>query len=119
MTLIKSQIIDAITEQTGFTRIKSTETIETILEIIKSTLASDDDVMINGFRKLCGTEKLERAGKNPATGEEMMMAPWRVVAFRCSGKLRASRYRQDWEDSKRKHRSRCLNNMWLTVCQNL
>ena len=88
MALTKSQITDAIAKQNGFTRKKSTETVETILEIIKSTLASGDDVLISGFGKFCVKDKRERKGRNPATGEEMMLAPRRVVTFKCSGKLR-------------------------------
>ena len=88
MTLTKSQITDTIAEQNGFTKKQSTETVETILEIIKSTLASGDDVLISGFGKFCVKEKLERKGRNPATGQDMMLAPRRVVTFRCSGKLR-------------------------------
>ena len=88
MTLTKSQIIDAIAEQNGFTRKKSTETVETILKLIKSTLASGEDVLISGFGKFCVKDKRERKGRNPATGEDMMMAPRRVVTFKCSGKLR-------------------------------
>ena len=49
MTLIKSQIIDAIAEQNGFTKKQSAETVETILELIKSELASGEDVLISGF----------------------------------------------------------------------
>jgi len=88
MTLTKSHLIDAIAEQNGFTQKKSTETVETILEIIKSTLASGQDVLISGFGKFCVKDKRERRGRNPATGEDMMLAPRRVVTFRCSGKLR-------------------------------
>ena len=88
MTLIKSQITDAIAEQNGFTKKKSTETVETILEIIKSSLASGDDVLISGFGKFCIKEKQERRGRNPSTGEDMMLAHRRVVTFKCSGKLR-------------------------------
>jgi integration host factor subunit alpha len=88
VTLTKSQIINAIAEQNGFTRQKSTETVETILELIKSTLASGDDALISGFGKFCVKEKRERKGRNPATGEDMVLAPRRVVTFRCSGKLR-------------------------------
>ena len=51
MTLTKSHLINAIAEQNGFTRTKSSETVETILELIKSTLASGDDVLISGFGK--------------------------------------------------------------------
>ncbi len=88
MTLKKSQITKAIAEQNGYTRKKSTETVETILEIIKSTLASGEDVLISGFGKLCVKEKRERKGRNPETGEDMMLAPRRVVTFKCSGKWR-------------------------------
>ncbi len=88
MTLTKSHLIDAIAEQNGFTKKKSTETVETILEIIKSTLASGDDVLISGFGKFCVKEKLGRKGRNTATGQDMMLAPRRVVTFRCSRQLR-------------------------------
>ena len=53
MALTKSQITDAITQQNGFTRNKSTATIETILELIKFSLDSGDDVLISGFGKFC------------------------------------------------------------------
>ena len=88
MTLTKSQITDAIAQQNGFTKKQSTETVETILELIKSTLASGDDVLISGFGKFCVKDKRERKGRNPATGEDMILAPRRVVTFKCSGKLR-------------------------------
>ncbi len=88
MVLTKSHLIEAIAEQNGFTKKKSTEIVETIFEIIKSTLASGQDVMISGFAKFCVKEKRERRGRNPATGEDMMLAPRRVVTLRCSGKLR-------------------------------
>jgi integration host factor subunit alpha len=88
MTLTKSHLIDTIAEQNGFTRRKSIETVEIILEIIKSKLASGEDVMISGFGKFCVKQKRERRGRNPATGEDMTLAPRRVVTFRCSGKLR-------------------------------
>ena len=88
MALTKAHLIDAIAEQIGFTRKESTETIETILEIIKSTLASGDDVLVSGFGKFCVKKKRERKGRNPATGEDMILAPRRVVTFKCSGMLR-------------------------------
>jgi integration host factor subunit alpha len=88
MTLTKSQITDAIAEQNGFTKKKSIETVETILELIKSTLAAGEDVLISGFGKFCIKDKPGRRGRNPATGEDIMLAPSRVVTFKCSGKLR-------------------------------
>ena len=88
MALTKSHIIGAIAEKNGFTKKKSAETVETILEIIKSTLTCGEDVLISGFGKFCVKEKRERRGRNPATGEDMLVAPKRVVTFRSSGQLR-------------------------------
>ena len=88
MTLTKAQIIDEISTRNGFTKKLSTETVETLLEIMKNTLASGEDVLITGFGKFCVKEKSERKGRNPATGEDMMLAPRKVVTFRCSGKLK-------------------------------
>ena len=88
MTLTKIQIVESIQNQTGFPKNKSSEIVETLLEIIKRTLSSGEDVLISGFGKFCAKEKKERKGRNPATGEDMMLAPRKVVTFKCSGKLR-------------------------------
>lgn len=90
MTLTKAQIVESTQNQTGFPKNKSTDIVETFLEIIKDTLASGEDVLISGFGKFCVMEKKERKGRNPATGDAMMLKPRRVVTFRCSGKLRDS-----------------------------
>jgi integration host factor subunit alpha len=60
MTLTKSYLIDAIAEQNGFTRKKCAETVEIILEIIKSKLASGEDMLFSEFGKLCVNDKRER-----------------------------------------------------------
>ena len=87
-TLTKAHIINAVIEQIGFTQKKSFETVETLLEIIKSALESGDDIMISGFGKFCVKKKRERRGRNPATREDMMLAPRKVVTFKLSGKLK-------------------------------
>jgi len=88
MTLTKIQIVESIQNQTSFSKNRSLEILETLLEIIKSTLASGEDVLVSGFGKFCVKEKRERKGRNPATGEDLMLEPRKVVTFRCSGKLR-------------------------------
>ena len=88
MTLTKIQIVKSIQNLTGFTKNRSSELIETLLEIIKSTLASGEDVMISGLGKFCVRDKKERRGRNPATGEDLMLASRKIVTFRCSGKFR-------------------------------
>ena len=88
MTLTKAPLIDLIAQTNGFPRNQATETVETLLEIIKTTLASGEDVMVSGFGKFRVKEKSERKGRNPNTGDDMMLAPRKVVTFKCSGKLR-------------------------------
>ena len=88
MALTKAQIRDAIQDQLGLPKNKSTELLETFLEIIKKTLEGGDDLLISGFGKFCVKDKRERRGRNPATGEDMMLEKRRVLTFKCSGKLR-------------------------------
>ena len=87
-TLTKADIINAVTEENGFPRKQSIEKIETLLEIMKQTLESGEDILISGFGKFCVKEKDQRRGRNPATGKELMLKARRVVTFKCSNKLR-------------------------------
>ena len=87
-TLTKAHIIDAVAESNGYTRKKSIETVETVLELIKRSLESGGDVLISGFGKFSVKQKAKRKGRNPATGEDMILEPRRVVTFKSSGKLR-------------------------------
>ena len=88
MTLTKADVIESVQNQSGFSKNRSSEIVETLLEIIKSTLASGEDVLVSGFGKFSVKEKRKRRGRNPSTGEDMMLAPRKVVTFKCSGKLR-------------------------------
>ena len=88
MTLTKADIVDAVQSELGIPKNQSIDKIEALIEIIKSTLASGEDVLVSGFGKFCVKEKKERRGRNPATGEEMMLRPRKVVTFKWSGKLK-------------------------------
>ncbi|MBL7178805.1 MAG: integration host factor subunit alpha [Desulfobacterales bacterium] len=87
MALTKSDIVAKI-HKLGFTKKKSVDIIENLLEIIKSTLEKNEDVLVSGFGKFCVKEKQKRRGRNPATGADLMLKARKVVAFKCSGKLR-------------------------------
>ena len=88
MTLTKAHIVEAVAKQNGYPKNQSFETIEILLEIIKRTLESGEDVLVSRFGKFCVKEKKQRKGRNPATGKDMMLEPRRVVTFRCSRQLR-------------------------------
>jgi integration host factor subunit alpha len=88
MSLTKDDVVKSIAKENGFQKKRTIEIVETLLELIKFTLASGEDVLISGFGKFCVNEKRQRKGRNPATGEDMMLAARRVVTFKCSGQLR-------------------------------
>ena len=87
MALTKADLIETIRSNTGLTKSQSSDAAEAIIAIIKRALASGEDVLISGFGKLCVKQKSERKGRNPATGDDMMLMSRKVVTFKCSGKL--------------------------------
>ena len=87
MALTKSDIVAKV-HDLGFTKKKSVEIIESLLEIMKGTLEKNEDVLISGFGKFCVKQKKQRRGRNPATGDDLMLKERKVVTFKCSGKLR-------------------------------
>jgi integration host factor subunit alpha len=88
MSLNKAHIVSLVADKLGLTLKKSGNVIDNLLEIIKRSLESGEDVMISGFGKFCVTEKNARKGRNPATGNSMILRSRRIVVFKCSGKLR-------------------------------
>ena len=88
MSLTKADIINNIQSELGLPKNQSMDIVETLIGIIKSTLASGDDVLVSGFGKFCVNEKQERRGRNPATSEDLILKPRKIVTFKCSGKLR-------------------------------
>ena len=88
MTLTKAKVVENVYEELDLPKRQCVEIVESLLEIMKRSMENGDDVMISGFGKFAVKEKKARRGRNPATGEEMMLDPRRVVIFKCSGKLR-------------------------------
>ncbi|MCP3888103.1 MAG: integration host factor subunit alpha [Desulfobulbaceae bacterium] len=88
MALTKKAIARVVNEGTGVPFGQAYKLVETTLGIIKNTLASGEDVLVSGFGKFKVNEKSARRGRNPQTGESLILKPRRVVTFQCSGKLR-------------------------------
>ena len=88
MSLTKAHLVDSIQNQLGLPKNQSVQAVESIIEIIKKTLENGEDVLITGFGKFCVKEKRDRRGRNPQTGEDLMLGARRVVSFKCSGVLR-------------------------------
>jgi integration host factor subunit alpha len=61
MTTTKDEIVKSLAKENGFQKKRSIEIVETLLELIKFTLASGEDVLISGFGKFCVHKKKEGA----------------------------------------------------------
>jgi integration host factor subunit alpha len=88
VTLIKSDIIESICNQCGFSKSKSARLVEAALETIKSSLESGESILISGFGKFEVKDKKKRRGRNPQTGADLMLDGRRVLTFKCSGVLK-------------------------------
>ena len=88
MTITKSSLMKSIYNTANLPTQESMSVVESLLEIIKQTLESGEDVLISGFGKFCLKDKKERRGRNPETGDAMKLRARRVVTFKCSNNMR-------------------------------
>ena len=88
MTLAKDDLIEALYDQSGFSKQKARTTVETVFELIKNALESGEAVLISGFGKFIVREKAARRGRNPATGEDINLDARKVITFKCSPVMR-------------------------------
>jgi len=88
MTMTKADLVKIICEKMGFALKESTEIVEQVFEIIKETLESGEKVKISGFGNFVIRQKRPRTGRNPQTGEKMVISGRRVVTFKPSLVLR-------------------------------
>jgi integration host factor subunit alpha len=84
MTLTKAYIAEKIAGDCGFMKGEATEIMEKLLEIMKNRLGSGEDVMISGFGKWNVKSKHARRGRNPQTGEEIVLDARRVITWKYS-----------------------------------
>jgi len=88
MTVTKDHIINSICNELGVPKRKSAELLESLLKLVVKNLEEGEDVLISGFGKFCVKEKHARKGRNPATGEDLVLGSRRVITFKCSPILR-------------------------------
>ena len=88
MNVTKTKLIDHLYKNHNLSRDESSATVEALLEIIKKTLESGEDVLISRFGKFIVKEKTSRRGRNPQTGDDLFLDARRIVTFKCSKNLR-------------------------------
>lgn len=89
MTLTKADIIRQVHNQhKGLSKIQATDSVEAFLSISKDSLINGSNLLLSGFGKFNVKDKKARRGRNPQTGEDLILDARRVVTFKPSGILR-------------------------------
>jgi len=88
MALTKEKIINNVHNQIGLSKQEARDAVERVLEIMKDTLAQEEDLLISGFGKFSVRRKNARRGRNPQTRQDLMLRARSVVVFKTSGVLR-------------------------------
>jgi len=88
MTLTRANIIEAVSNRTGFTKKQSRHSVNSLIEIIKKTLESGENIKIGHFGKFDIKEKKARPWRSPFTGKIMMLPPRRMVTFKTFKRLK-------------------------------
>jgi integration host factor subunit alpha len=90
MTLTKVDIAKKIADDCGFMKGEAAEILEKLLDLIKRRLIAGEDVMVSGFGKWTVKSKHARRGRNPQTGDELILNARRVVTWKYSPVLKKS-----------------------------
>ena len=88
MAMTKAEIVERIYEKVGFSKKEASEIVEAIFEIIKTHLEGGEKVKISGFGNFVVHAKRPRKGRNPQTGDEIVITGRRVLSFKPSQVLK-------------------------------
>jgi len=88
MSLTKSKLVQIIHQKLGIANNQASDILEDFISMVKSTLESGEDVKIAGFGKFEVKQKKPRRGRNPQTGESLIIDGRQIVTFKSSNVLR-------------------------------
>lgn len=82
----KTDLIDTTARATGLSKADTARTIDAALDAICKALAAGDTVALTGFGSFAVSAKAQREGRNPKTGEPVVIAAHNSVKFK-AGKV--------------------------------
>ena len=89
MTLTKADLVRQVYERhQNMNKKQSEKAVEALLRLSKNSLISGSDLLLSGFGKFNVRDKSARRGRNPQTGEDLILDSRRVITFKPSGILR-------------------------------
>ena len=80
--MTKAEIINRVSQETGMSRKDSIVALEIFLESIKDALRAGEKVSLVGFGTFYIKQKNARNGRNPRTGEKIMIPPKQIATFK-------------------------------------
>lgn len=83
----KTELVEAIANETGLSKTKSSEVVNTIVKTISESLAKGEKVSLAGFGTWTTNTRPERKGRNPKTGEEINISSKTVAKFKPGNEL--------------------------------
>lgn len=86
--MTKADLIESIYLKTGFSKKESAEIVETVFDLIKTTLEDGEKIKIAGFGNFVVKEKSTRRGRNPQTGDEIEISARKILTFKPSQVLK-------------------------------
>ena len=89
MTITKDSLVEMVHNEVGLNKREAKELIECFFEQIKKSLEDGNDIKLSGFGNFILRNKSSRPGRNPKTGEEVMISERRVVTFKSGLKLKS------------------------------
>ncbi|HLR13859.1 MAG TPA: integration host factor subunit alpha [Burkholderiaceae bacterium] len=88
-TLTKAELAELLFQHVGLNKREAKDIVDAFFEEIRETLARGDEVKLSGFGNFQVRDKSPRPGRNPKTGEVILIDARRVVTFHASQKLRS------------------------------
>ena len=88
MTITKNTLVEMLHNEVGLNKREAKEFIEIFFESLKKNLENGNDIKISGFGNFTLRNKSARPGRNPKTGEEVLIKERRVVTFKSGLKLK-------------------------------
>ena len=84
----KGQLLDAVAEAAGLTKVESSKMLGVVFDVIARALSAGDKVQITDFGAFSVTDRKARKGMSPATREEIHIPACKIVKFKASKKLK-------------------------------
>jgi nucleoid DNA-binding protein len=86
--LTKDDLIVTVMDQLDMSKAKAKETFDSVIGTISDAIEEGSDVSIHGFGIFSVKNTNERMGRNPATGEEVLIPAGKKLSFKISSVLK-------------------------------